>query len=97
MDQNSNASPNQNGNTNNGHRAGTVNYSEEEIEELMEVIVEVLPIDSEQWNTVVTKHVAKWPFDRSKKSIRNKYGSIKRRRSSTGNPKMPRYVKLKKT
>ena len=81
-------------NGNNGRRTGTVNYSEEELESLMEVIVDVLPIDSEQWNTVVTKHAAKWPYERSKKSIRNKYSSIKRKKSSTGNPNMPRYVML---
>ncbi|VEU36376.1 unnamed protein product [Pseudo-nitzschia multistriata] len=80
---------------NNGRRAGTVNYSDEELEDLMEVIVEVLPIDSEEWNTtVVCKHAANWPFQRNKKSIRNKYSATKRKKSSTGNPHMPRYVKL---
>ncbi|VEU37542.1 unnamed protein product [Pseudo-nitzschia multistriata] len=78
----------------NGRRTGTVNYSEEELEDLMEVIVEELPIDSEQWNTVVARHAVKYPFDRSKKSIRNKYNAIKKKRSSTGNPNMPRYVML---
>ena len=34
--------------------------------------------DSDQWNTVVTKHAAKWPYERSKKSIWNKYSSIKK-------------------
>ena len=78
----------------NGRRSGTVNYLDEELESLMELIVEVLPIDSEQWDTVVTKHAVKYPYDRSKKSIRNKYNAIKKKKSSTGNPNMPRYVKL---
>ena len=88
------ANNNPNASGSNGRRTGTVNYSDVELESLMELIVEILPIDSEQWNTVVTKHAVDWPYERTKKSIRNKYNAIKKKRSSTGNPNMPRYVKL---
>ena len=74
-----NNNPNTMADNNNGRRAGSFNYSDEELESLMELIVEVLPIDSEQWDTVVSKHDLKYPFDRSKKSIRNKYNAIKKR------------------
>ena len=75
-----------------GRKAGVANYTHDELDSLIGMILERVPISNDEWDTIVVDHAKAWPFFRTRNSIKTKYAAIKRIKSSTGNPNMPDYV-----
>ena len=69
----------------------------DDLTSLMSLILNMLPIDAEGLDALVVKHAESLPtiVGKTKTSIKTKYAVVKRvSKSSTGNPKMPEYVKM---
>ena len=78
-----------------GRVAGSVNYSEDELKNLLKVIEEVLPVGPDRWETVAQRHANTWPHPgRDALSCRRKYNNLQRKRIPTGNPEMPWDIKM---
>ncbi|VEU37151.1 unnamed protein product [Pseudo-nitzschia multistriata] len=78
-----------------GRKAGTANYSEEELVSLMTLIKEILPIGKGDWLMVVHRHGQDWPYGRTKDSIKTKFNRLRRMKVPTaGDPNIPESVRL---
>ena len=78
-----------------GRKARVANYTHDELNSLIGMIVDRVPISNDEWDCIVADHKKSWPFFRTRTSVKTKYAAIKRIKSSTaGNPNMPEYAKM---
>ena len=78
-----------------GRKAGTGNYTREELTHLLDILERRLPIGPEEWEACVLDHTAVYP-GRDEASIRRKYNSLHRKTIPTGDPTMPPEVRQAK-
>ena len=84
--------------TKGGRGKGTKDYSQDEILNLLCICNRVLPISGDDWDIVLAEHSVRYAAQkRTSESIRpRKFSSLHRRKIPTGDPHMPREVKLAK-
>ena len=72
-------------------------FTKAELESLLEVIEEILPIEMNEWEAVLTRHLTRYPYsDRTKVSIKRKFSSLYNSKIPTGDPTCPSTVKTAK-
>jgi len=81
-------------------RAGVPNYSNDELDHLLDIVSEVLPLGSNHWALVANKF-AKWAEDqdntlRDQDSIKNKFDKLANCKKKTGDPSCPPHVRRAK-
>jgi len=73
------------------------NFSSEELDSLLELIEEVLPISATQWESVADLHRTRYPdAARTVDSIRRKFKQLHNKKIPTGNPICPPAVRWAK-
>jgi len=80
-----------------GRKNGVVNYSEDEMNHLFDVMEIILPIAPDEWEQVAQAHHKKFGLDRTVLSLRRKYLEYHRKPILTGNPNIPPLVRRAKT
>ena len=89
--------PVKNKGTHAGGRGG-LGFSKGELDWLLEILEEHLPIGQQEWDLVLTKHEERYPdSDRSAESLRRKFASLYRKNMPTGDPDIPEEVRRAKT
>ena len=74
-----------------------VGYSHAELDSLLDVIEEILPLSSMDWDLVTRNHKTKYPDeDRKAESIKRKFQDLYRTKMGTGNPHIPPEVRRAK-
>jgi hypothetical protein len=69
-------------------------FSVAEIDCLLEIIEDVLPIGPDDWDIVTERHVSFYPgLGRSRDSLRRKFSSLYNHKKPTGDPTCPAYVR----
>lgn len=72
-------------------------FTTTEVESLLEVIEEVLPIGQNEWDTVLHQHQSRYPdYDRTRDSIKRKFASLYNSKKPTGDPTCPPTVRRAK-
>jgi hypothetical protein len=65
-----------------------------EIDSLLEIIEEVLPIGPNDWDRVTERHITFYPgLGRTRESLRRKFASLYNHKKPTGDPTCPVYVR----
>ena len=73
------------------------NFSKTEINILLNIIEDVVPIGSEEWKQVETRHRQHYPqLDRSRDTLKRKFRQLYGSRPGTGNPTIPEEVRKAK-
>ncbi len=73
------------------------NYRVAEIESLIEIVDEILPVTTTEWDTVAERHYTFFPeFSRTGESLKRKFNSIAKRSGPSGDPNCPPYVRKAK-
>ena len=73
------------------------NFSSEELDSLLEIIEEVLPISATQWESVADLHRTRYPdAARTVDSIKRKFKQLHNKKIPTGNPICPPAVRWAK-
>lgn len=68
-------------------KKGTVNYTSDEVKDLLLVVAKVLPAGNEDWSVVGKFHSEKYPnHDRDWKSLKSKFNDHANKKPKTGNP-----------
>ena len=71
------------------------NFSKTEINILLNIIEDVVPIGSEEWKQVETRHRQHYPqLDRSRDTLKRKFRQLYGSRPGTGNPTIPEEVRV---
>ena len=78
-----------------GRRTGIGNYMLPETMNLLEVLEDVLPIGSEEWEEALARHSLNYP-GRDKPSIARKFATLHRKQIPTGDPNCPPEVRAAK-
>lgn len=69
-------------------------FSKSEIDSLLEIIEELLPIGMNEWEAVLDRHLTRYPdLDRTKDSIKRKFASLYNSKKPTGDPTCPPQVR----
>jgi hypothetical protein len=65
-----------------------------EIDCLLEIIDEVLPIGPNDWDRVTKRHVSFYPgLGQTRESLRRKFSSLYNHKKPTGDPTCPAYIR----
>lgn len=65
-------------------------FTQQETDNLLELLIEHLPLCRDEWETVLRLHRDRYPgVERSVDSIRRKFGALHRKRVPTGDPNIP--------
>ncbi len=73
------------------------NFSKTEINIILNIIEDVVPIGSEEWKQVETRHRQHYPqLDRSRDTLKRKFRQLYGSRPGTGNPTIPQEVRKAK-
>lgn len=74
-----------------------IGFSDMEMESLLNLIEQVLPIGGVEWDTIEREHATTWPQQsRTKESLRRKFQSLYRQKIPTGDPNCPPNVRRAK-
>ncbi len=74
------------------------NYWVPEIESLIEVVDEMLPVTGTEWDAIFEHHYTFFPeFSRTGQSLKRKFNSFAKRSGPLGDPNRPPYVRKAKT
>ena len=85
------------GNGGGGRRGNTRNFTYEERINFLTIMRDVLPIDGNEWDSVVSQHNQLYAHcDRSIPSLRRKFQELYRKKIPSGDPNMPEDVRLAK-
>lgn len=72
-------------------------FCQGEVENLLNIINDKLPLCAEEWTAVLREHIEVFPHtDRTVDSIRRKFATLHRKKMPTGDPLMPADVKFAK-
>jgi hypothetical protein len=72
-------------------------FSKAELESLLEIIEEALPIGMNEWEAVVERHLTRYPDgERTRESIKRKFSSLDNSKKPTGDPTCPPIVRTAK-
>ena len=75
------------------NRGGTKNYSDQEVEYMLQCIRCVLPLGHEIWDRVAELHGVHWPMQgRTAESLKRKFQTLANQQPGTGNPNIPPLV-----
>jgi len=75
------------------NRGGTKNYSDQEVEYMLQCIRCVLPLGHEMWDRVAELHGVHWPMQgRTAESLKRKFQTLANQQPGTGNPNIPPLV-----
>ena len=78
-------------------RSRGTNFSNSEIDILLNIISDVLPIGTEEWKEVERRHRQNYPqHDRSRETLKRKFRQLYGTRPDTGNPTIPEAVRKAK-
>ena len=73
-------------------------YTRAEIDSMLDLVEEHLPISAEEWEVVARKHRENFPdLNRARESMKRKFSMIALRKAPTGDPDIPSYVRRAKT
>ncbi len=73
------------------------NYQVAKIESLIEIVDEILPVMTTEWDTVAERHYTFFlEFSSTGESLKQKFNSIAKRSSPLGDPHCPPYVRKAK-
>ena len=73
------------------------NYSLEEVDNLLELIDEILPLSVTQWEKIAEHHLSRYPDrNRSVDSIKRKFKELYSKKIPTGDPNCPQEVRRAK-
>jgi len=72
-------------------------FSKAELESLLEIIEEALPIGMNEWEAVLERHLTRYPdSERTRESIKRKFASLYNSKKPTGDPTCPPIVRAAK-
>jgi hypothetical protein len=75
------------------NRGGPKNYSDQEVEYMLQCIRCVLPLGHEMWDRVAELHGVHWPMQgRTAESLKRKFQTLANQQPGTGNPNIPPLV-----
>ena len=73
------------------------NFRQKEIDCLLDLIDEMLPISGKEWEELAMRHNSFFPeHDRNAESLKRKFYSIAKKGPPTGSPNCPEYVRYAK-
>lgn len=76
----------------NSTKKKTTHFSEMEVDGLLDIMEEVLPVGHTQWEVVVDKFSSRFGMGRDKESLQKKYRKLHQTQVPTGNPHCPNNV-----
>ena len=69
-------------------------YSKEEVDTLLCIVYQKLPIGQDDWDGVYEEHLSRWPdTDRDVLSLRRKFNQLANKKVPTGDPNCPPHVR----
>lgn len=72
-------------------------FTTSELESLLEIIEDILPVGPNEWEAVLARHVTRYPdMERTKESIKRKFSSLYNAKKPTGDPTCPPTVRSAK-
>lgn len=72
-------------------------FTQSEVDSLLELLLEHLPLCREEWETVLRLHLERYPgVERTVDSLKRKFGALYRKRVPTGDPHIPPEVEKAK-
>jgi hypothetical protein len=72
-------------------------FTTSELESLLEIIEDILPVGPNEWEAVLARHETRYPdMDRTKESIKRKFSSLYNAKKPTGDPTCPPTVRSAK-
>ena len=73
-------------------------FSQTELDSLLDVVKDLLPLSNPEWMSVARCHSERWPDkERSEVSLRRKFDSVANSKMPTGNPHCPPHIHLAKS
>ena len=79
-----------------GRRQGKSNYSGTEIEHMLDILEEILPIGTDEWQAVEDQHNIDGVYNRTALNLRKKLYALKNKKMPTGDPNCPPAVRRAK-
>ena len=79
-----------------GRRQGKSNYSGAEIEHMLDILEEILPIGTDEWQAVEDQHNIDGVYNRTALNLRKKLYALKNKKMPTGDPNCPPAVRRAK-
>ena len=72
-------------------------FTTQEIESMLEVIDEIVPIGNPDWERVWDRHNVRYPQkERTAESLRRKYQTLVKKKMKTGDPNCPPHIRYAK-
>ena len=72
-----------------GRKSGSTNFSPAELDYMLNILENILPIGPDEWNEVAQELYKRFPIGRDALAIRRKFMALHRRTGPTGDPNCP--------